>query len=190
MVSHSLHLLQIRNLTQENRTQIDLMRRMKQEHESELTHFHRQNKTDAARDVAKLRLAEQIIQEKDHDLMEVSHQAGYAQMEVDTLKEELVSLKSTRNMSSVRPGSSSPSLGAASTPTKVSSITHALSYIILLFSLTQHVGILHKRLEDLEASVRKLEEEKAQMKMENASLVCYVTCILRLVLILVSSVRR
>ena len=40
----------------------------------------------------------QIIQEKDHDLMEVSHQADYAQMEVDALKDELVSLKSTKNM--------------------------------------------------------------------------------------------
>ena len=93
---------------------------MKQEHESELTHFHRQNKTDAARDMAKLRLAEQIIQEKDHDLMEVSHQAGYAQMEVDALKDELVSLKSTKNVtndSRIRPGSSSPSLGAASSIT-------------------------------------------------------------------------
>ena len=97
-----------------------MMRRMKQEHESELTHFHRQNKTDAARDMAKLRLAEQIIQEKDHDLMEVSHQAGYAQMEVDALKDELVSLKSTKNVtndSRIRPGSSSPSLGAASSIT-------------------------------------------------------------------------
>lgn len=146
--------------------------------------------------MAKLRLAEQIIQEKDHDLMEVSHQAGYAQMEVDALKEELVSLKSARNMSvnssdsRMRPGSSSPSLGAVSTPTRVSlnilCVIDAFScavpyttveFIVVFFSLIQHSGVLQKRLEDLEASVRKLEEEKAQMKMENATLVCSVTCV-------------
>ena len=107
----------------ENRSQIDLMRRTKQEHESELGHILRQNKSEAARDMARLRLVERIVQEKDHELMEATQHAGHAQMERDMLKEELVSLKSSRTVPVDASGGEGTGSGAESSSPSVGSIT-------------------------------------------------------------------
>lgn len=109
----------MRYLSQENRTQIDLLRRMKQEHVSELNTILRQNKSEAARDMARLRLAEKIIQEKDHDLAEVSFHAESASHEVEVLREELITVKSKRASSpmlSSREENESPSFNSAKVP--------------------------------------------------------------------------
>lgn len=107
----------------ENRAQIDLMRRTKQEHESELSHILRQNKSEAARDMARLRLVERIVQEKDHELMEATQHAGLAQMERDVLKEELVSLKSSRTISVEASGGEGAGSGGESSSPSVASMT-------------------------------------------------------------------
>ena len=129
-------LLQVRNLMLENRSQIELMRRTKQEHESELSHILRQNKSEAARDMARLRLAEKIIQEKDHDLMEVSHQAGCAQMEMEALKEELVSLRtSTRTISVEGSGGEGAGSGVESSSPSIGSMTRVSCLSVCLYIL-------------------------------------------------------
>ena len=84
---------QVRNLANENRSQIDQLRRMKQEHKAEIEHILRQTKVDAARDMARLRLAEQVIQERDTDLMEICQRAEIAEQERGQLEAEVTVLK-------------------------------------------------------------------------------------------------
>ena len=84
---------QVRNLTNENRSQIEQLRRMKQEHKAEIDHILRQTKLDAARDMAKLKLAEQVIQERDSDLMEICQRAEVAEQEREQLEAEVTVLK-------------------------------------------------------------------------------------------------
>ena len=83
----------VRNLTNENRSQIEQLRRMKQEHKAEIEHILRQNKIDAARDMARLKLAEQILHERDADLMEISQRAEIAEQEREQLEAEVTVLK-------------------------------------------------------------------------------------------------
>ena len=49
--------------------------------------------------MAQLKLAEQIIAEKDHDLHAISYRADMAVMEKAALEEEIVAMKSTQNTS-------------------------------------------------------------------------------------------
>ena len=85
---------QVQNLMHENRSQIEIMRRMKREQESEVNSLLRQNKSEAARDMAKLRLAENLMHQKHQDLVEVSQQATAIELERDDLLEEVTALKS------------------------------------------------------------------------------------------------
>ncbi len=68
------------------------------------------------REVAQLKLAEQIIAEKDHDLHSVEYRAEMALVEKEALEEELVAMKSIHNTSNV----SFQDTQTSSTPTRVS----------------------------------------------------------------------
>ncbi len=83
----------VRNLANENRSQIEQLRRMKQEHKAEIDHILRQNKVDAARDMARLKLAEQVLLERDTDLMEICQRAEIAEQEREQLEAEVTVLK-------------------------------------------------------------------------------------------------
>ena len=86
---------QTRLLTQENHDKIELMRRMKKEHEARLEALVKQYKSDAMRETAKLKLAERRIQEKDHHLSLVEHKADMANLEREAVSEELTRVKKT-----------------------------------------------------------------------------------------------
>ena len=100
----------IKHLQKENRSQIDLLRRAKQEQKGELENIVKQNKSDAARDMARLRLAEQILQERDSDVMEFSQRAEAAELEKEELLAELTALKSIQE-SANRPKNSAKDEG-------------------------------------------------------------------------------
>ena len=87
---------QVRNLTRENRTQIDLIRRMRHEHETELQGVIHQHQAEASREAAQLKLAERIIAEKDHDLQLVEHRVDTVLAEKDAMAEELAHARSLR----------------------------------------------------------------------------------------------
>ncbi len=103
----------VRNLTAENRSQIDLVRRLKHEHEAEIASLIKQSQSEASRDMAQLRLAERVIAEREADLQVVGYRADVVMMEKEALAEELVAVKSTKviSTSSVLESASSPSLG-------------------------------------------------------------------------------
>lgn len=86
---------QIRHLSQENRSQIELIRRMKKEHELEIEGLLRKNKSEAARDSARLKLGEQIIQEREAEFMDLLQRTEYAENECQELKSEVSSLKAS-----------------------------------------------------------------------------------------------
>ena len=86
---------QTRLLTQENHDKIELMRRMKKEHEARLEALVKQYKSDAMRETAKLKLAERRIQEKDQHLSLVEHKADMANLEREAVSEELTRVKKT-----------------------------------------------------------------------------------------------
>lgn len=90
---------QVRNLLRENRTQIDLMRRMKHEHEAEIGSLLKKNQMEASRDMAQLRLAERIISEKEHDLHVVEYRADMALLEKEAIAEELAHVRSVQTVS-------------------------------------------------------------------------------------------
>lgn len=140
---------QVYNLSRENKVQIEQMRRMKHEHELEIADILRQHQTEASRDYAQLRLAEQILAEREQDLHMIENKAERDRLEKEQLAEEVAVIKSTLNTStqefSESPQSSRRSVG----------------------------GALYKRMEGLEETLKKLEEEKANLKQENASLVCH-----------------
>ena len=96
---------QVRNLSKENRVQIDLLRRMKQEYEVEIGSLVKQHQSEAARDMAQLQLAERIIAIKDSDLHAVEYRADMVLQEKEVLTEELVHLKSVKAISSDHEGS-------------------------------------------------------------------------------------
>ena len=69
------------------------------------------------RDMAQLRLAEQLISEREHVLHSVEYKADMAMLEKEALEEELVAMKSEKNMSMVSNtsmGATSPSSGRVS----------------------------------------------------------------------------
>lgn len=86
---------QVRHLMHENRSQIELIRRMKKEHEIEVENLLRKNKTEAARDSARLRLGEQIIQEREMEFMDILHRAEVAESECQDLRNEASLLKAS-----------------------------------------------------------------------------------------------
>jgi len=86
---------QVKHLTQENHEKIELMRRMKREHESRLENLVKQYKSDAMRETAKLKLAERRIQEKEQHLSFVEHKADMATLEKEAVSEELSRIKKT-----------------------------------------------------------------------------------------------
>lgn len=102
----------VRNLMNENRSQIDLIRRMKHEHEAEIASLIKKNQSDASRDMAQLRLAEQVIAEREAHLQAVGYRADVALMEKEALAEELVAVRSVKSVGSsisVPESTSSPS---------------------------------------------------------------------------------
>ncbi len=102
----------VRNLSGENRSQIDLIRRMKQEHEAEITSLIKQCHMDASRDMAQIRLAERLIAEKEADIQAVGYRADVAMLEKEALAEELVTMKSVLSVgsSSAMEPTSSPTM--------------------------------------------------------------------------------
>ena len=56
---------------------------------------------DAARDLAQIRLAEQIIQEKERHIQEEEYRVDITLMEKEALAEELVNLKSRKTLEAV-----------------------------------------------------------------------------------------
>lgn len=144
---------QVRNLSRLNRAQIDQMRRIKQECDSKIQNIVRQQKIEASREMAQLKLAEQIIAEKEHDLHAVGYRADMMAMEKAALEEELATVKSVQ--------SSLPSQ------------SHEAS-----FSSRRSIGgvggggggALQRRVDELEGQVKKLEDEKAGLKQDNATL--------------------
>lgn len=87
---------QVRNLTRENRTQIDQIRRMRHEHAMELQGIVHQHQAEASRETAQLKLAERIIAEKDHDLQQVERRVDTVLAEKDAMAEELAHARSLR----------------------------------------------------------------------------------------------
>jgi hypothetical protein len=133
---------QVRNLLQENKSQIELIRRMKKEHEVEIDSILRKNKTEAARDNARLRLGEQIIQEREAEFASIIHRAESAELECEELRNENSLLKasleaSKRNESSLQ---------------------------------TRRSGSIVKQMEELEFLLKRSEEEKSNLKQDNASM--------------------
>lgn len=86
---------QVRNLVQENRSQIELIRQMKREHELEIENILKKNKTEAARDNARLKLGEQIILERESEVLGVLQRAEAAEIECDKLRTEVELLKAS-----------------------------------------------------------------------------------------------
>lgn len=97
---------QNRHLSNESRSQIEQIRKMKQEHKAEIDHILRQTKIDAARDMAKLKLAEQVIQERDTDLMEVCQRVEIAEQERGQLEAEVTVLKIVHENNSIEKANS------------------------------------------------------------------------------------
>ena len=104
---------QVKNLSSENRAQIEQLRRMKQEHKSEIDYILRQNKTEAARDMARLKLAEEILHEKDSDLMEISQRVEVVELERGQLEAEVTLLKSVKETNTKRGGGVSSDLSSS-----------------------------------------------------------------------------
>ena len=90
---------QVRNLTKENRSQIELLRRMKHEHEAEIGSLMKKHQSEASRDMAQLRLAERMIMERDQDLHTVEYRADMVLLEKEAIAEELAHVKSVQNVS-------------------------------------------------------------------------------------------
>ncbi|XP_019848716.1 PREDICTED: peripheral-type benzodiazepine receptor-associated protein 1-like isoform X2 [Amphimedon queenslandica] len=137
---------QVRHLSVENKSQIDMIRRMKKEHEAEIDSLLRKNKSEAARDSARLRLGEQIIQEREAEYMEMCQRAEAAENESAELQKELLVLRAMTD----------------STGDKVKKDNSPQT--------ARRSGSLLKQVEELEYSVRKLEDDKSVLKQENASL--------------------
>ena len=85
---------QVRSLTRENRSQIELLRRMKHEHEAEIASLIKQHQSEASRDMAQLRLAERMLAERNQDLQTVEYRADMMLLEKEAMAEELTHLKS------------------------------------------------------------------------------------------------
>lgn len=86
--------------------------------------------------MAQLKLAEQIIAEKDHDLHAVGYRADMAMMEKEALEDEIAAIKSTHNVSSPLHDSSQQHEGG--TPSRVREhvcLTEERCLIPVLFSL-------------------------------------------------------
>ena len=86
---------QVKSLLQENKSQIELIRRMKKEHELEVENLLRKNKTEAARDNARLKLGEQIIQERESEYLGAVQRAEFFEMECNELRTEVSLLKAS-----------------------------------------------------------------------------------------------
>lgn len=91
---------QVRNLTKENRSQIELLRRMKHEHEAEIGSLMKKHQSEASRDMAQLRLAERMLMERDQDLHTVEYRADMMLLEKEAIAEELAHVKSVQNVGS------------------------------------------------------------------------------------------
>lgn len=147
---------QVRSLSRENRNQIELLRRMKHEHDAEVGSVIKQHQLEASREMAQLKLAERIIAEKEQDLHALEYRASQVELEKEALTEELLHAKSVGNTSILDPSTASQGASPA-TP------------------FSKHMAgpgvLLQKRVEELEVLVRRLEEERSEAKQENASLV-------------------
>ena len=105
---------QVQLMSRENRAQIDLLRRMKHEHKAEVDSIVKKHQTEAAREMAQLRLAERIIEEKDYDLQIVEYKADMVVQEKEALAEKVALLRSQRNTGDISARESSPARVSAS----------------------------------------------------------------------------
>ena len=84
---------QMRLLKEENKDLLDQIRRLNAKHESEMSSMLKQSKLEAARESARLQLAERRLMETEQEVIDVEQRVGYAEMKRENLMEEIEKLK-------------------------------------------------------------------------------------------------
>ena len=84
---------QVRSLREENRNLLDQLRQMSQNHEASLSQLQKQGKAEAAREVARLQLAERRLMEREQEVSDVEQRVEFAEMEKKELLETIEKLK-------------------------------------------------------------------------------------------------
>lgn len=84
---------QVRDLREENRNLLDQLRQATQNHEASLVQLQKQGKVEAAREVARLQLAERRLMERDQEVSNVEQRVGFAEMEKKGLLDTIEKLK-------------------------------------------------------------------------------------------------
>ena len=84
------------------------------------------------REVAQLKLAEQILADKEHHLQHSEYRADMAQMEKEALQEELVAIKSIHNASLSSSIHETSQHEAGGTPTRVSFFSSFFLFLLLV----------------------------------------------------------
>lgn len=84
---------QVRDLREENRSLLDQLRQATQSHEASLMQLLKKSKTEAAREVARLQLAERRLMEREQEVCDVEQRVGFAEIEKKGLMETIEKLK-------------------------------------------------------------------------------------------------
>ena len=84
---------QVRDLREENKNLLDQLRQTTQSHEAALAQLQKQGKVEAAREVARLQLAERRLMEREQEVSDVEQRVGFAEMEKKGLLETVEKLK-------------------------------------------------------------------------------------------------
>lgn len=138
---------QMRLLKDENKDLLEQNRRMTMKHESEKALMLKQSRSEAARESARLLLAERRLMEREQEVIDVEQRVGYAEMEKETLVDEIEKLRKELENQQHRHAqemSSSPSV-------------HLHNQV-------------QRRVNELEAHNKKLEQQLSEQRQEIASL--------------------